>query len=68
MRKKFFDLYEIVRTTRHSLILTDKQTGTKCFISHHAFNMLDRATDMRETEIENERGKFLWIEIAIWQR
>lgn len=68
MKEKFFDLYEIIRTTRSSLILNNKQTGTKCFISHYAFNLLDRAFDMRETEIETERGKFVWIQIAIWQR
>jgi hypothetical protein len=68
MRKKFFDLYEIVRTTRCSLILTNKQTNQKVFISHRSFNLLDLATDMREVEIATERGKFMWVEIAIWQR
>jgi hypothetical protein len=68
MKQRFFEQYEILRTTRCSLVVVNKQTQQKCFISHHAFNILDRATDMRETEIENERGKFMWVEIAIWQR
>lgn len=68
MKQRFLEQYEIFRTTRCSLILTNKQTNKKVFISHRSFNLLDKATDMREVEIETERGKFLWIEIAIWQR
>lgn len=68
MKKRFFEQYEILRTTRCSFVILNKETNTKCFISHHAFNLLDRATDMRETEIENERGKFLWLEVSLWQR
>ncbi len=68
MKQRFFEQYEIFRTTRCSLILTNKQTNQKVFISHRSFNLLDHATDMREVEIATERGKFMWIEIAIWQR
>lgn len=68
MKQRFFEQYEIFRTTRCSLILTNKQTNQKVFISHRSFNLLDKATDMREVEVKTERGTFLWVEIAIWQR
>lgn len=68
MREKFFEQYAILRTTRCSLVVVNKQTQQKCFISHYAFNLLDRAFDMRETEIERNGQKFLWLEIALWQR
>jgi hypothetical protein len=68
MRKQFFDLYEILRTTRCSLVVLNKKTNQKMFISHNAFNALDRATDIRETEIERNGQKYLWLEVALWQR
>lgn len=68
MKQRFFEQYEIFRSTKCSLILTNKQTNKTVFISHRSFNLLDKATDLRETEIENERGTFLWVQVAIWQR
>lgn len=68
MKQRFFEQYEIVRITRGVVVVLNKKTNQKVFISHNSFNALDRATDMRETEIETERGKFMWVEIAIWQR
>lgn len=68
MKQKFFDLYEINRTTRCSLVVTNKQTKKKVFISHYAFNLLDRATDMREVEIERDGKTYTWVQVAIWQQ
>lgn len=65
MKEKFLSEFSIVRMSKSSLVICDKN-GREAYIHRNAFNNLDVAKDYRVIE-RPEMGYQRWIEVLVWR-
>jgi hypothetical protein len=65
MKEKFLAEFTIVRMSKSSLVVRDKD-GRESYIHRNAFNNLDIAQDYRMVE-RPEMGGQMWIEVLVWR-
>ena len=65
MKEKFLAEFTIVRMSKSSLVVCDKD-GREAYIHRNAFNNLDIAQDYRMTK-RPEMGNQWWIEVLVWR-
>jgi hypothetical protein len=65
VKEKFFTEFTIVRMSKSSLVVRDKD-GRESYIHRNAFNNLDIAQDYRLIK-RAEMGGQWWIEVLVWK-
>lgn len=65
MKEKFLAEFTIIRMSKSSLVVCDKD-GREAYIHRNAFNNLDVAQDYRIT-VKPELGHQRWIEVLVWK-
>lgn len=65
MKEKFLAEFTIVRMSKSSLVVRDKD-GHEAYIHRNAFNNLGIAQDYRMTK-RPEMGDKWWIEVLVWR-
>lgn len=65
MKEKFLNEFTIVRMTKSSLVVRNKD-GHEFYIHRNAFNNLDTAQDYRAIK-RAEMGGQWWIEVLVWR-
>jgi hypothetical protein len=65
MKEKFLAEFTIVRMSKSSLVVRDKD-GREIYIHRNSFNNLDVAQDYRIVE-RPEMGYQRWIEVLVWR-
>jgi hypothetical protein len=65
--EKFHETYSVVRMTRNSVCVQNKETRKEHFMHRNAFNLLRDAVDFRETEIFFRGVLTSWIEVLVWR-
>lgn len=65
MKEKFLAEFTIVRMSKSSLVVRDKD-GREAYIHRNAFNNLNIAQDYRMTKRPEMNGQW-WIEVLVWK-
>ena len=65
MKEKFLAEFNIVRMSKSSLVVCNKN-GQEAYIHRNSFNNLDIAQDYRLVK-RPEMGSQWWIEILVWK-
>ena len=63
---KFHETYNVVRMTKNSVCVQNKDTHQEFFMHRNAFNLLRSAVDFRETERCFNGVPTSWIEVLVW--